>query len=92
MTEQGADRIDDAEGHIAALEAAGLIDAALAERLRVAARGLPGAQVDRLLPGPDSGGTVGSFFGPDGEGYVRMALVPTQAECERAAEILEAVL
>ena len=27
----------------------------------------------------------GSFFGPAGEGYVRLALVPTQAECERAA-------
>jgi acetylornithine aminotransferase len=34
----------------------------------------------------------GSFFGADGEGCVRMALVPTQAECERAAEILEAAL
>ena len=34
----------------------------------------------------------GSFFGPDGEGYVRMALVPTQADCERAAEILEGAL
>ena len=34
----------------------------------------------------------GSFFGADGEGCVRMALVPTQAECERAAEILEDVL
>jgi acetylornithine aminotransferase len=34
----------------------------------------------------------GSFFGPAGEGYVRLALVPTQAECERAAEILTAVL
>jgi succinyldiaminopimelate transaminase len=32
----------------------------------------------------------GSFFGPAGEGYVRLALVPTQAECERAAAILEA--
>ena len=30
----------------------------------------------------------GSFFGPAGEGYVRFALVPTQADCERAAEIL----
>jgi acetylornithine aminotransferase len=30
----------------------------------------------------------GSFFGAEGEGYVRMALVPTQADCERAAEIL----
>jgi succinyldiaminopimelate transaminase len=34
----------------------------------------------------------GSFFGPAGEGYVRFALVPTQAECERAAEILRAAL
>jgi succinyldiaminopimelate transaminase len=30
----------------------------------------------------------GSFFGPSGEGYVRFALVPTLAECERAAAIL----
>src|SRR3954464_10013107 len=34
----------------------------------------------------------GSFFGAAGEGYIRLALVPTQAECERAAEILRAVL
>ncbi len=34
----------------------------------------------------------GAFFGPAGEGYVRMALVPTQAECERAAAILEEAL
>ena len=34
----------------------------------------------------------GAFFGPDGEGYVRMALVPTQSECDRAAEILGTVL
>jgi succinyldiaminopimelate transaminase len=34
----------------------------------------------------------GSFFGPAGEGYVRFALVPTQAECERAAGILREVL
>jgi succinyldiaminopimelate transaminase len=30
----------------------------------------------------------GAYFGPAGEGYVRLALVPTQTECERAAEIL----
>jgi acetylornithine aminotransferase len=30
----------------------------------------------------------GSFFGPAGEGYVRFALVPTLAECERAAALL----
>jgi succinyldiaminopimelate transaminase len=34
----------------------------------------------------------GAFFGPAGEGYVRFALVPTQAECERAAEIVARVL
>jgi aspartate/methionine/tyrosine aminotransferase len=34
----------------------------------------------------------GTFFGPSGAGYWRLALVPTQAECERAAEILEPVL
>jgi len=34
----------------------------------------------------------GTFFGPAGEGYFRMALVPTQAECVRAAAILEDVL
>jgi succinyldiaminopimelate transaminase len=34
----------------------------------------------------------GSFFGADGEGCVRMALVPTEAECGRAAEILEGLL
>jgi succinyldiaminopimelate transaminase len=34
----------------------------------------------------------GSFFGPDGEGYARMAMVPTIEECERAAEALDRVL
>ena len=34
----------------------------------------------------------GSFFGPAGEGYARFALVPTQTECERAAEILRSAL
>jgi acetylornithine aminotransferase len=31
----------------------------------------------------------GSFFGPAGEGYVRIALVPTHEDCRRAAEILK---
>ena len=30
----------------------------------------------------------GSYFGPSGEGYARLALVPDLASCERAAEIL----
>ena len=34
----------------------------------------------------------GTFFGPAGEGYWRLALVPTVDECRRAAEILENVL
>jgi succinyldiaminopimelate transaminase len=34
----------------------------------------------------------GTFFGPAGEGYVRLALVPTDEECRRAATILEDVL
>jgi acetylornithine aminotransferase len=33
----------------------------------------------------------GSFFGPAGEGYVRLALVPTLEDCQRAAAILERV-
>jgi acetylornithine aminotransferase len=43
----------------------------------------------------DHGGIVvapGSFFGPEGEGYVRMALVPTLEDCERAASILAELL
>ncbi len=34
----------------------------------------------------------GSFLGTSGEGYVRFALVPTEAECSRAVEILERVI
>ena len=34
----------------------------------------------------------GTFFGPAGEGYFRLALVPTEEECRRAAAILERVL
>jgi succinyldiaminopimelate transaminase len=34
----------------------------------------------------------GSFFGPAGAGYLRLALVPPLAECERAAERLAALL
>jgi succinyldiaminopimelate transaminase len=46
---------------------------------------------DRLL----SHGIVvapGSFLGESGEGYIRIALVPTLEECRRAAAILEGVL
>jgi succinyldiaminopimelate transaminase len=34
----------------------------------------------------------GTFFGSAGEGYFRVALVPTEEECRRAADILEEVL
>jgi acetylornithine aminotransferase len=34
----------------------------------------------------------GTFFGPSGDGYWRLALVPTEEECRRAAKILEEVL
>jgi acetylornithine aminotransferase len=30
----------------------------------------------------------GAYLGPSGEGYVRIALVPTIEDCERAAAIL----
>ena len=34
----------------------------------------------------------GTFFGASGDGYWRLALVPSEQECARAAEILEAAL
>jgi acetylornithine aminotransferase len=34
----------------------------------------------------------GAFFGPEGEGYVRMALVPSVEACARAAERLDRML
>jgi succinyldiaminopimelate transaminase len=52
---------------------------------------MPADVVPRLL---EHGLVVspGEFFGPSGAGYVRFALVPTEDECRRAAEILEEVL
>jgi len=46
----------------------------------------------RLLDAADVIVAPGSFFGPEGEGYVRMAMVPTIEECERAADALDRVL
>jgi succinyldiaminopimelate transaminase len=45
------------------------------------------ATTERLL---DAGVVVspGRFFGAGGEGYLRLALVPTVAECEQAVEVL----
>ncbi len=34
----------------------------------------------------------GRMFGPGGEGYLRLALVPSLEECQQAAEVLEACL
>jgi succinyldiaminopimelate transaminase len=42
-----------------------------------------------LLDRADAVVAPGSFFGPEGEGYVRMAMVPTLDECERAARALD---
>lgn len=36
--------------------------------------------------------TPGSYLGPSGEGYFRIALVPTEEGCRRAAAIIEEVL
>ena len=49
------------------------------------------AFTDRLL---DDGIVVspGRFFGPGGEGFIRLALVPTVAECGEAANALRALL
>jgi succinyldiaminopimelate transaminase len=44
-----------------------------------------------LLDAADVLVAPGSFFGPAGEGYVRMAMVPSLEGCERAAEALDAV-
>jgi succinyldiaminopimelate transaminase len=58
---------------------------------------VPGGRssVDWAMELLDRGGLIvapGSFFGPEGEGYVRMAMVPTLEECERAASILAGLL
>jgi succinyldiaminopimelate transaminase len=54
-----------------------------------------GPQADALARRLLDAGIVlapGSFFGPAGAGYLRLALVPTLAGCERAAERLDALL
>ena len=54
-----------------------------------------GASLPWALELLERGGIVvapGSFFGPEGEGYVRLALVPALADCERAETILERLL
>jgi succinyldiaminopimelate transaminase len=54
-----------------------------------------GSSMDWATELLDRGGLIvapGSFFGPEGEGYVRIAMVPTLEECERAASILADLL
>jgi len=54
-----------------------------------------GPQADMIAERLLEGGIVvapGSFFGPAGSGYLRFALVPTLAGCERAAERLDHLL
>ncbi|HYI19034.1 MAG TPA: aminotransferase class I/II-fold pyridoxal phosphate-dependent enzyme [Solirubrobacteraceae bacterium] len=54
-----------------------------------------GPHADLLAARLLEGGIVlapGSYFGDAGRGYLRLALVPTLAECERAAERLDALL
>jgi acetylornithine aminotransferase len=46
----------------------------------------------QLLEDADVIVAPGSFLGQEGEGFVRMAMVPTIEECERAAEALDRVL
>ena len=54
--------------------------------------GGPSEEFSRRLLDHGIVATPGSFFGPAGEGYARFALVPTEEQCARAAEILREVL
>jgi succinyldiaminopimelate transaminase len=69
-----------------ALEAAGLRSAG-GEATFFLWMAAPPGFADRLL---ERGIVVapGEFFGPEGAGFVRVALVPTLAECVRAAEMI----
>jgi succinyldiaminopimelate transaminase len=60
--------------------------------LRVPGDGVSLTWAIELLERADVIVAPGSYFGPEGEGYVRMAMVPTLAECERAAAALDTVL
>ena len=54
-----------------------------------------GAEAEALAARLVEGGVVvtpGSYFGPAGEGFVRLALVPSLADCERAVGMLERLL
>ena len=54
-----------------------------------------GAEADAMAERWLEAGVVvapGSFFGPEGAGFLRLALVPSVADCERAVSVLEALL
>ena len=54
-----------------------------------------GPEADALAARLLEGGVVvtpGSYFGPAGEGFIRLALVPPLADCERAVGMLERLL
>ena len=72
-----------------ALEAAGLRHAGGDATFFLWLEGAPDGFQERLL---EQGVilTPGSFFGPAGEGYLRLALVPTPNDCRRAAELIAA--
>jgi succinyldiaminopimelate transaminase len=70
-----------------ALEARGLRHAGGDATFFLWLEGAPEGEHERLL----ERGIVlapGALFGPAGEGYLRLALVPTLAECSRAADLL----
>jgi succinyldiaminopimelate transaminase len=72
---------------VPALEARGMRHAGGDATFFLWLEGAPSGEHERLL---ERGIvlTPGDFFGPAGEGYLRLALVPTLEECRRAAEIL----
>ena len=54
-----------------------------------------GTEAEALAARLTEGGVVvtpGSYFGPAGEGFIRLALVPSVADCERAVGMLERLL
>jgi succinyldiaminopimelate transaminase len=73
-----------------ALEAVGLRHAGGDATFFLWLEGAPDGFQERLL---EQGVilTPGSYFGPAGEGYLRLALVPTVDDCRRAADLIAAV-
>jgi acetylornithine aminotransferase len=59
--------------------------------VKVPGGGSSGAWAEELMA-HDVVVAPGAFFGPEGEGFVRMAMVPTLEDCARAVEVLDAAL